>query len=270
MADHLMRLAERSLGVGEVVLPRARAPFIAAPVELLELKEEHVVEPTPRDRDRRWEAAQVPARPQKPPSPGRRAEPSLDVAVEREASEVPAEPSRSPRSASAAAARQPPAAAEPTPPPSTPARFPAAEPTPPPSTPARFPAAEPTPPPSTPARVPAAEVDRLHEPPGPATTLARDLRQAVRLTSAQREGLPVWEPQSTPRSLPPPPVKSPRAQEPAAEGTPSGRAESPVVRVTIGRVDVRAVLPSPPAEHSRPKRAPRLTLDEYLRESRAQ
>jgi hypothetical protein len=250
-----MRLAERSLGVGEVVRPRARAPFIASPVELLELKEEHEVEPTPRDRERRQDAAQVPARPQEPPSPGARsAEPPLDDVVEREAPDVPAELSRLLRSAPAAAPRQPPAAAEPTPPPSTPARASAAD---------------PTPPPSTPARVPAPEADRLLESPGPATALARDLRQAVPLTSAQREGPLFREPQSTPRSLPPPPVESPRAQEPAAERTPSGRAEPPVVRVTIGRVDVRAVLPSPPAEHTRPKRAPRLTLDEYLREGRA-
>jgi hypothetical protein len=258
-----MRLAERSLGVGEVVLPRARVPFTAAPLEPLELTEEHEVEAVSRDWERPREAAPVAAQPQEPRLPAiRSAEPSLDVVVEREAPEIPAElprslrsarmpaageqapaePSRALRSAVVPAAGQPPAAVEP----------------------------EPMPPPGAAVRFPGAETDRVHEPPRPATTLGRDPRQAVRATPATREGPVSAKPPSPPRSPSAPLVTASQTQEPASERTAGGRAEPPVVRVTIGRVDVRAVLPSPPAEHSRPKRAPRLTLDEYLREGRAQ
>jgi len=41
---------------------------------------------------------------------------------------------------------------------------------------------------------------------------------------------------------------------------------APVIRVTIGRVDVRAVLPPEPASKAAPLRpAPRLSLDDYLK-----
>jgi hypothetical protein len=41
---------------------------------------------------------------------------------------------------------------------------------------------------------------------------------------------------------------------------------APTIHVTIGRVEVRAVLPSPPQPPSRPPtRLPKLSLDDYLR-----
>lgn len=47
----------------------------------------------------------------------------------------------------------------------------------------------------------------------------------------------------------------------------SNRAEPPVVRIHIGRIDVRAVTPPPSQPASKPAPAqPRLTLDDYLRQ----
>ena len=47
----------------------------------------------------------------------------------------------------------------------------------------------------------------------------------------------------------------------------SNHAEPPVVRIHIGRIDVRAITPPPPQPASKPAPAqPRLTLDEYLRQ----
>jgi hypothetical protein len=58
---------------------------------------------------------------------------------------------------------------------------------------------------------------------------------------------------------PPPPPLNVQVREPA-----------PTVRVTIGRVDVRAVAPEPPARPKRkPKPAPRVSLDEYLGRARS-
>jgi hypothetical protein len=56
---------------------------------------------------------------------------------------------------------------------------------------------------------------------------------------------------------------SSRANEAANEA--SGETAAPVIRVTIGRIDVRAVsAPAPPARRQAPS-APKLSLDEYLR-----
>jgi hypothetical protein len=45
--------------------------------------------------------------------------------------------------------------------------------------------------------------------------------------------------------------------------------EPPTVRVTIGRVDVRAVTPEqPPEPKPKPRPAPRMSLDEYLSRER--
>jgi hypothetical protein len=47
----------------------------------------------------------------------------------------------------------------------------------------------------------------------------------------------------------------------------SNHAEPPVVRIHIGRIDVRAITPPPPQPASKPAPAqPRLTLDDYLRQ----
>lgn len=46
------------------------------------------------------------------------------------------------------------------------------------------------------------------------------------------------------------------------------RREEPAVSVTIGRVEVRAVFPSPPPARPAPRPAPQLTLEEYVRQRR--
>jgi hypothetical protein len=40
----------------------------------------------------------------------------------------------------------------------------------------------------------------------------------------------------------------------------------PVVQVTIGRIEVRAVQPSPPSRLRAPRPRPKLSLSDYLRE----
>ena len=44
------------------------------------------------------------------------------------------------------------------------------------------------------------------------------------------------------------------------------QAEPPIVRVTIGRIEVRAETPPPPARKSPPRSKPTLSLDAYLKE----
>ena len=64
-------------------------------------------------------------------------------------------------------------------------------------------------------------------------------------------------------------ARSSRAGNASASHEPPGPAEAPVIRVTIGRIEVRAASPSPPpASRGRAPRAaagPSLTLDHYLR-----
>jgi hypothetical protein len=57
--------------------------------------------------------------------------------------------------------------------------------------------------------------------------------------------------------------------EAVASRGPAARPEEPVVKVTIGRIDVRAVMaaPSPPSQPAaRPM--PQLTLEEYVKQRR--
>jgi hypothetical protein len=98
---------------------------------------------------------------------------------------------------------------------------------------------------------------------------------------AQRTKVVVENGARVPRAAPPavehrapPPTVGPdgilldplRATEQSLAPAPPEPVEPPDVRVTIGRVEVRAVLPAPPAERTPRKRAPRMTLDEYLRQ----
>ena len=62
-----------------------------------------------------------------------------------------------------------------------------------------------------------------------------------------------------------------RSQSPWAEQVEGRRPmqlapSAPTVRVTIGRVEVRAIQPSPEPPTPSAPRGPRLTLDDYLRE----
>lgn len=222
-----MRLAERSLGVGEVVRARTASLFEASPAaEPLELAEEREVAPAPRRAERRRESVAMLTPRDESPSP-----PALEVVVEREAEAARAEQPSPASSEELPAAPAPPAAEQATEPPS-------------------------------PAR--GAERDSPPEAPPPPTVVVRDRRPAVRTKPRAHEPVSGSEPQGQVGSsllvlpLSPPAPERVAARPPAAD-------EPPVVRVTIGRVDVRAVLPAAPAERARPKRPPRLTLDEYLR-----
>ena len=63
-------------------------------------------------------------------------------------------------------------------------------------------------------------------------------------------------------ALSPPPRRHRQSDETPATGMPGGE-QPPIVRVSIGRVEVRAILPPPPAEQPSPP-GPRMSLDEYL------
>jgi hypothetical protein len=60
------------------------------------------------------------------------------------------------------------------------------------------------------------------------------------------------------------------SRQPAADGNRRQAADEkePTVQVTIGRIDVRAVMPDPPLAHSAARPEPRLTLEEYSRQRR--
>jgi hypothetical protein len=121
-----------------------------------------------------------------------------------------------------------------------------------------------------PLPAPEVERDRPPEAPPPATVVIPDRRPAVSARPRAQDRLSGSEPLSqlgeSPLALP---LALPLSAAPERVfAGPSAADEPPVVRVTIGRVDVRAVLPAAQPERARPKRPPRLTLDEYLREGR--
>jgi hypothetical protein len=79
--------------------------------------------------------------------------------------------------------------------------------------------------------------------------------------------------QTTPLSAEPAAMEPSSSQAPWAEQVEARRSvqlapSAPTVRVTIGRVEVRAVHPPAPSQTRPPSapRSPRLTLDDYLRE----
>jgi hypothetical protein len=63
------------------------------------------------------------------------------------------------------------------------------------------------------------------------------------------------------------PLLANRRRDPSPAAEPEAE-QPPTVRVTIGRVDVRAVVPDEPVERG-PKQPPRMSLDEYLSRSRS-
>ena len=106
----------------------------------------------------------------------------------------------------------------------------------------------------------------------PTTGVRFEVDHAVQ---AEKEGLPESGPGfpvSSPRpSLrmqgPVPAFPSPggHRQRKADAAKAPGREDPPVVRVSIGRVEVRAIMPSAPAGKADPPK-PRISLDEYLRQ----
>jgi hypothetical protein len=98
------------------------------------------------------------------------------------------------------------------------------------------------------------EPEQKHKPPVRSRSAARPEPPAPgaapRLVVTRRAPLlTTWRPDRSP------------AAEPEAE-------QPPTVRVMIGRVDVRAVVPEEPVER-RPKQPPRMSLDEYLSRNRS-
>jgi hypothetical protein len=101
-----------------------------------------------------------------------------------------------------------------------------------------------------------------------------------RLTALERSGnrdVVRAQPAADPRDHTAPPVPPPAAREPSAvrpavrvvSDTPDGDTQLPAVRITIGRIEVRAVMPQPPAPLSKPvsPSTPGATsLDEYLKQ----
>ena len=156
-----------------------------------------------------------------------------------------------------------------------------------------------TPPPVV---VPAARAPRSEQEPAPASARARDAESDARtdsrapqtfgladvvrrltedrLTALERSrGADVVraQPAVDPREPATPAVRPPAALEPrpvsaavrAASDTPVGDTQLPAVRITIGRIEVRAVMPQPPAPVTRPV-SPSIpggtSRDEYLKQ----
>lgn len=83
-------------------------------------------------------------------------------------------------------------------------------------------------------------------------------------------GFPVFSPRPSLRareSAPASPSPAGRRQRngDAAAARATEREQAPVVRITIGRIEVRAITPAAPAEKAAPPK-PRISLDEYLRQ----
>jgi hypothetical protein len=247
MTDFLTRLAERSLGVGDVVRPRPASLFEprgatvgAAP---LEVEEERVV-PAPRpgrgQAARPVDASPTPVRGEAPPSgeppaAGRRdGGPAGEVRVLEGVTVEPPRAAPAPASHTAdAIPRQP-----------EPAK-------------ADEPAVDTT-----------LVIEGLPAPAAPAGHAPA--RTGARPTAQRRRAAPAPPASQTPPAGPPEPGDAhawptmPASPMPVRVAEP---AEPPVVHVTIGRVDVRAVLPATAPEQPKPRRRPRVTLEEYLRES---
>ena len=90
-------------------------------------------------------------------------------------------------------------------------------------------------------------------------------QQAEPLFADERSGNPGVHRLQLPASLP----QSQRVttSERSAAPTTEAASSAPTIRVTIGRIDVRAVTPPPPAPRPKPIRAgPTLSLDDYTRQ----
>jgi hypothetical protein len=85
---------------------------------------------------------------------------------------------------------------------------------------------------------------------------------AVPPAATEHTSSPPLEPRVQPAV---PEAEGPSPERSSADGRDAAEA-APVIRVTIGRIDVRAVAEVPPPSSARRPAAPRLSLDEYLRE----
>jgi hypothetical protein len=91
---------------------------------------------------------------------------------------------------------------------------------------------------------------------------ARDTAEAARVDVAPERALLVPQPRTETRVVTGiEPRRIVQAPSPAAEAD-----DRPTVRVTIGRVEVRAVMPPPPAPAKSAPATPRLSLGDYLKQ----
>jgi hypothetical protein len=243
MADLLTRLAQRALGVAPLVRPRVEGLFAPAGPEP-DPAERHSIadDAAPLVQSREPEAAQ--------PEPGPpRLQQKPEVRDHRP-------------EAHAANASSPAADADPRPV-RAPVASAAAE--------SRSPGAQTAPP---------ARQDRALEPPGPAAARRGQSTEYEARTGEERRGdrLTPRRSPSVPRPAPAPPHGRPEARDLQSEtwkseirdrrpeiGMRRAAEVRPVIHVTIGRVEVRAVQPQPAPLRPAPP-GPKLTLEEYLRQ----
>ncbi len=278
MSDYLGNLAARSLGLAAVLRPRHLSRFEPPPEArpsdaFFAVREEEVISPWPQPA----EPTEGPVSPLAPPAREHSQEarrPATDrpdlVAVPPSPRPSPAPPGGLPERPPAAE-EQPPSRAAPQAP--APSGLFADQPPP-------TPVPHPAPAPSLAAgreSATAPPIDREQPrrlPHGPAASSVEDKPLALPKQPATLP-LPLSEPSSPPERTPAPAVlvAAPTTVTPALRFQPSAPVAAPpavspepapVIRVTIGRIEVRAV---PPPAPSAPKVTPppRLSLEEYLR-----
>jgi hypothetical protein len=76
---------------------------------------------------------------------------------------------------------------------------------------------------------------------------------------------PAAEPAAEPKRPAPAVVPAPAPQPTRAAWPELASEAAPTVQVTIGRIEVRAILPAPPAPAAPPVRRPATSLEDYLR-----
>lgn len=108
-------------------------------------------------------------------------------------------------------------------------------------------------------RIPTEEIDEISSIPAPAPA---DPRVEGIEETGPRHPLVPRSALREESALPGLAVPSPRA--PSAE-TGTAPAAEPVIRVTIGRIEVRAAAPAPPPAPAPRPAGPRLSLEDYLR-----
>ena len=104
--------------------------------------------------------------------------------------------------------------------------------------------------------------------PARAGQLPRDRHAADRLAPAPDEkSTPGWRP-PVPQDAPPVSPTGPMADGPRAPNREALSTQTPTVKVTIGRIDVHAVFPEPVAPKPASPVAHSLSLDDYLKQRR--
>jgi hypothetical protein len=242
MSDYLTRLVERSFGVGQIVRPRVGSLFDASlSAVLAETVEQRPSEPAPdaeEARSKRQETrvetpASADARRESAPIDTRQVDPLAaplpSVVVERNGQEnqMPDPSAMSDPDTVRGRERSEPASSA---------------------------AADPV--------LPHALFEEQHRRRGDDDSGAEDVRtETPRLRPAFHDGVHPEPPHVGPIDTPLRPLTD---VDRKVEPTSIDPIEPPVVRVTIGRIDVRAVLPTQPTQTPPSKRRPKMTLEEFL------